>query len=206
MPLGEPILIELELDPGYPIAKLINMVLVLAIKDRATEVRFEAHANECKLQYRVRGELLDLVPPPAHMGKNIVNRIQTLAELDFPHRLPVREGTAFFHVPGGFVRATITIKWEEDSSIAIVQFPEPRLDLAASADEVLRRYLNIGAATWPDKPSGDKPRRALSILLFFVLALVLLLLLLWAFRSDPADPRDGGNPESSLPVAPHKLV
>jgi type II secretory ATPase GspE/PulE/Tfp pilus assembly ATPase PilB-like protein len=116
------------------------MVLLLAIKDRATEVRFGPQPGEIKVRYLADADFVDRARPPATVGNALVNWIKVMAELDFPNRLPVREATIFLHVPGGFTKATIRIESQTESQLAIVRFHEQKPDLAASIDEVLNRY------------------------------------------------------------------
>jgi hypothetical protein len=47
-----------------PVRKLLYLVLLLAVKDRATEVRFEPASDRWELRYRVAGTVYDMVPPP----------------------------------------------------------------------------------------------------------------------------------------------
>ena len=51
---------------GAPARRLICLVLLLAVKDRATEVRFEPSESEgvWKLRYKVSGVWEELAPPP----------------------------------------------------------------------------------------------------------------------------------------------
>src|SRR5206468_5712342 len=53
-----------EMAEAAPVRKLLNMVLLLAIKDKASDVHFEPFEEEYKMRYRVDGVLYELVPPP----------------------------------------------------------------------------------------------------------------------------------------------
>ena len=54
-----------------PVRKLLNMVLLLAIKDKASDIHFEPFEDEYKMRYRVDGVLYELVPPPRHLAPAI---------------------------------------------------------------------------------------------------------------------------------------
>ena len=54
-----------------PVRKLLNMVLLLAIKDKASDIHFEPFEEEYKMRYRVDGVLYELVPPPRHLAPAI---------------------------------------------------------------------------------------------------------------------------------------
>lgn len=54
-----------EMAEAAPVRKLINMVLLLSIRDKASDIHFEPFEEEYKMRYRVDGVLYELVPPPA---------------------------------------------------------------------------------------------------------------------------------------------
>ena len=51
-----------------PVRKLINMVLLMAIKDHASDIHFEPFEDEYKMRYRCDGVLYEMVPPPRHLA------------------------------------------------------------------------------------------------------------------------------------------
>ncbi|MBR6435533.1 MAG: pilus assembly protein PilB, partial [Thermoguttaceae bacterium] len=50
-----------------PVRKLLNMVLLMAIRDRASDIHFEPLENEFKIRVRADGALYEMVPPPKHL-------------------------------------------------------------------------------------------------------------------------------------------
>ena len=65
-----------EMAEAAPVRKLLNMVLLLAIKDKASDIHFEPFEEEYKMRYRVDGVLYELVPPPRHLAPAISSRDQ----------------------------------------------------------------------------------------------------------------------------------
>jgi hypothetical protein len=47
-----------------PVIKLANLIIVQAIKDRASDIHIEPFEKNMRLRYRVDGVLLDATPPP----------------------------------------------------------------------------------------------------------------------------------------------
>ena len=47
---------------------VVALVLLLAVKDRAAEVRFEPKGEEYCLRYLVEGNYYEMVPPPRHLA------------------------------------------------------------------------------------------------------------------------------------------
>jgi hypothetical protein len=79
-----------RLDPalsGERARKLWSMVLLLAVKDLATVVRYEPNRGERSLSYRVNGIYHDLVAPPVHMADILIDEIERMAGRVRPPRL-----------------------------------------------------------------------------------------------------------------------
>ena len=69
-----------------PVKKLLNLVLLQAIKDRASDIHFEPFEDEFKMRYRIDGVLYEMVPPPRHIAYAISSRIKVMANLDIAER------------------------------------------------------------------------------------------------------------------------
>lgn len=75
-----------------PVKKLINLVLLQAIKDRASDIHFEPFEDEFKMRYRIDGVLFEMVPPPKHVAMAISSRIKVMANLDIAERRLPQDG------------------------------------------------------------------------------------------------------------------
>ena len=75
-----------------PVRKLINLVLLQAIKDKASDIHFEPFEDEFKLRYRIDGVLYEMMPPPAHIAPAIASRIKVMANLDIAERRVPQDG------------------------------------------------------------------------------------------------------------------
>jgi type IV pilus assembly protein PilB len=74
------------------IRKLINLVLLQAIKDKASDIHFEPFEGEFKMRYRIDGVLYEMMPPPAHIAPAISSRIKVMANLDIAERRLPQDG------------------------------------------------------------------------------------------------------------------
>ncbi len=81
-----------EMAEAAPVRKLLNMVLLLAIRDKASDIHFEPFEEEYKMRYRVDGVLYELVPPPRHLAPAISSRIKVMANLDIAERRLPQDG------------------------------------------------------------------------------------------------------------------
>jgi type IV pilus assembly protein PilB len=75
-----------------PVRKLINLVLLQAIKDKASDIHFEPFEDEFKMRYRIDGVLYEMMPPPAHIAPAISSRIKVMANLDIAERRMPQDG------------------------------------------------------------------------------------------------------------------
>ena len=75
-----------------PVRKLINLVLLQAIKDKASDIHFEPFEDEFKMRYRIDGVLYEMMPPPSHIASAISSRIKVMANLDIAERRMPQDG------------------------------------------------------------------------------------------------------------------
>lgn len=75
-----------------PVRKLINLVLLQAIKDKASDIHFEPFEDEFKMRYRIDGILYEMMPPPSHIAAAISSRIKVMANLDIAERRLPQDG------------------------------------------------------------------------------------------------------------------
>jgi type IV pilus assembly protein PilB len=81
-----------EAANSNPVRKLINLVLLQAIKDKASDIHFEPFEGEFKMRYRIDGVLYEMMPPPAHIAPAISSRIKVMANLDIAERRLPQDG------------------------------------------------------------------------------------------------------------------
>src|SRR4051812_9924586 len=75
-----------------PVRKLINLVLLQAIKDKASDIHFEPFEDEFKMRYRIDGVLYEMMPPPSHIAPAISSRVKVMANLDIAERRLPQDG------------------------------------------------------------------------------------------------------------------
>jgi type IV pilus assembly protein PilB len=81
-----------EAANSNPVRKLINLVLLQAIKDKASDIHFEPFEGEFKMRYRIDGVLYEMMPPPSHIAPAISSRIKVMANLDIAERRMPQDG------------------------------------------------------------------------------------------------------------------
>jgi type IV pilus assembly protein PilB len=81
-----------EMADLNPVKKLLNLVLLQAIKDKASDIHFEPFEDEFKMRYRIDGVLYEMVPPPRFVALAIASRIKVMANLDIAERRLPQDG------------------------------------------------------------------------------------------------------------------
>ncbi|NQT75971.1 MAG: type II secretion system ATPase GspE [Candidatus Omnitrophica bacterium] len=72
-----------------PIVKLVDLLLMQAIKDRVSDIHIEPFRNKINIRYRIDGVLYEIPPPARHLLPAIVSRVKILSNLDIAEkRLP----------------------------------------------------------------------------------------------------------------------
>ncbi|MDO8304041.1 MAG: GspE/PulE family protein, partial [Sedimentisphaerales bacterium] len=83
-----------------PVKKLLNLVLMQAIRDKASDIHFEPFESEYKMRYRIDGTLYEMVPPPKHIAVALSSRIKVMASLDIAERRMPQDGRIRLQVQG----------------------------------------------------------------------------------------------------------
>jgi type IV pilus assembly protein PilB len=83
-----------------PVIKLANIILVQAIKDRASDVHIEPFEKTLRLRYRIDGVLVDATPPPKQMQLALASRFKIMSSLDIAERRLPQDGRMRVRVGG----------------------------------------------------------------------------------------------------------
>ncbi|MEM6979894.1 MAG: ATPase, T2SS/T4P/T4SS family [Planctomycetota bacterium] len=97
------------LADSAPVRKLLNMVLLLAIKDHASDIHFEPFEDEFRIRIKAEGVLYEMVPPPRHLAFAITTRIKVMADLDIAERRMPQDGRIELMVGGHPVDLRVSV-------------------------------------------------------------------------------------------------
>ncbi|NOX57629.1 MAG: Flp pilus assembly complex ATPase component [Planctomycetes bacterium] len=98
-----------ELAESNPVKKLLNLVLLQAIRDKASDIHFEPFEDEFKMRYRIDGVLYEMVPPPKHIASAIASRVKVLASLDIAERRLPQDGRIELQMQGNPIDLRVSI-------------------------------------------------------------------------------------------------
>jgi type IV pilus assembly protein PilB len=77
---------------GSPIVNLVNMALLTAIKDQASDIHIEPDKNGTRVRYRIDGVLRNLMKAPAGLHAAVVSRVKVIGKMDIAEKRLPQEG------------------------------------------------------------------------------------------------------------------
>ncbi len=75
-----------------PAVKLVNKVLLDAIKKGASDIHFEPYEKTYRVRYRIDGMLKTVVKPPKNMTNKIASRLKVMSRLDIAEKRVPQDG------------------------------------------------------------------------------------------------------------------
>src|SRR5881392_3611118 len=92
-----------------PVIKIVNLIMVQAIRDQASDIHIEPFQKTLKLRYRVDGDLMPAEAPPKALQLAVTSRIKILAGLNIAERRVPQDGRFRIKVMGKEVDLRISI-------------------------------------------------------------------------------------------------
>ncbi len=89
-----------ELASQAPIVRFVNVIMLKAIQDRASDIHFEPFEDEFKIRYRVDGALYEMAPPPKHLALPIISRVKIMSALNIAERRLPQDGRIQLNIGG----------------------------------------------------------------------------------------------------------
>jgi type IV pilus assembly protein PilB len=143
-----------EMADSTGVKKLLNLVLLQAIRDKASDVHFEPFEDEYKMRYRIDGVLYEMVPPPKHVAMALSSRIKVMANLDIAERRLPQDGRIPLVVGGNPVDLRVSIlptMFGESVVLRVLDRTQVNLQLDMLG---LREYDQKTVSSLIKKPNG----------------------------------------------------
>ncbi len=84
----------LQVTEEAPVTTLINLILLAAVKRRASDIHLEPFESKLRLRYRIDGVLYDQESPPKHMEDAVVSRMKVMGRMDIAEKRLPQDGMA----------------------------------------------------------------------------------------------------------------
>jgi type IV pilus assembly protein PilB len=143
-----------ELSESNPVKKLLNLVLLQAIRDKSSDIHFEPFEHEYKMRYRIDGVLYEMIPPPKYIAAALSSRIKVMADLDIAERRLPQDGRISLTVEGKPVDLRVSVlptMFGESVVLRVLDRSQMSFDLAKlglrpDQQDMVRQLIN--------KPNG----------------------------------------------------
>ncbi len=127
-------LLELEKQAeGAPVIRLVNAVLLNAIKKGASDIHVEPYEKKIRVRYRIDGVLIDEMQPPMKLKNAIASRLKIMASLDIAERRLPQDGRIKLKIGGGkemdFRVSVLPTIWGEKIVLRLLDKGNLQLDM-----------------------------------------------------------------------------
>jgi type IV pilus assembly protein PilB len=83
---------ETEGSASEPVIKLVNMIILEAVKAKASDIHIEPYDKRVRVRYRIDGACIEKLSPPKKYHNNVVSRIKIMSEMDIAKRREPQDG------------------------------------------------------------------------------------------------------------------
>ena len=83
------------------VIKTVNLILLQAIRDRASDLHIEPFEGLMRVRYRVDGVLREIPPPPKNLQLGIISRLKVMANMNISETRRPQDGRIKLSVEGG---------------------------------------------------------------------------------------------------------
>ncbi|MDQ1680310.1 MAG: type pilus assembly protein PilB [Frankiaceae bacterium] len=87
-------------DDAAPVVQVVNLVVVQALRDRASDVHIEPMGETLRVRFRIDGVMHDVLALPSLMGSAVISRIKVLAGMNIVERRRPQDGQLAMTVDG----------------------------------------------------------------------------------------------------------
>src|SRR5438093_6618915 len=144
-----------------PVIRMINALLLQALRERASDLHFEPYESRSVVRFRVDGVLRDIIEPPRALHAALVSRLKVMASLDIAEKRLPQDGRMALRLGDKSVDvrvSTLPTGPGERVVLRLLDKDSARLDLTAlgmsdsalaAIDRLIREPHGIGLVTGP---------------------------------------------------------
>jgi type IV pilus assembly protein PilB len=118
---------------GAPVVRLVNAILLNAIKKGASDVHIEPYEKRLRVRYRIDGVLLEEMQPPLKLKAAIASRVKIMSQLDIAERRLPQDGRIKLKIGKGkemdFRVSVLPTIWGEKIVLRLLDKSNLQLDM-----------------------------------------------------------------------------
>ncbi|WP_437747881.1 type IV-A pilus assembly ATPase PilB [Sorangium sp. So ce281] len=119
---------------GAPVVRLVNAILLNAIKKGASDIHVEPYEKKLRVRYRIDGVLMEEMQPPIKLKNAISSRLKIMSSLDIAERRLPQDGRIKLKMGRGremdFRVSVLPTLWGEKIVLRLLDKSNLQLDMA----------------------------------------------------------------------------
>lgn len=92
-----------------PVIRIVNLMLLEALKKHASDIHIETFEKQLRLRYRIDGVLIEGPAPPKHLQSAIISRVKVMSDLDIAERRVPQDGRFKIQAQGHEIDLRVSI-------------------------------------------------------------------------------------------------
>jgi type IV pilus assembly protein PilB len=126
--------VDLEKSAGdAPVVKLVNLILLDAIRKNASDIHVEPYEKQLRIRYRIDGLLYEVMKPPVKLRHAITSRLKIMSNLDIAERRLPQDGRIKMKLGRGkemdFRVSVLPVLWGEKVVLRLLDKSNLQLDM-----------------------------------------------------------------------------
>ncbi len=127
-------ILDLEKSAGEaPVVKLVNLILLDAIRKNASDIHIEPYEKQLRIRYRIDGVLYEVMKPPVKLKSAITSRVKIMSNLDIAERRLPQDGRIKMKMGRGkemdFRVSVCPVLWGEKIVLRLLDKSNLQLDM-----------------------------------------------------------------------------
>ena len=127
-------ILDLEKSAGEaPVVKLVNLILIDAIRKNASDIHIEPYEKQLRIRYRIDGVLYEVMKPPVKLKSAIISRLKIMSNLDIAERRLPQDGRIKMKMGRGkemdFRVSVLPVMWGEKIVMRLLDKSNLQLDM-----------------------------------------------------------------------------
>ncbi|HNH45568.1 MAG TPA: type IV-A pilus assembly ATPase PilB [Myxococcota bacterium] len=139
--------LDLEKSAGdAPVVKLVNLILLDAIRKGASDIHIEPYEKQLRIRYRIDGMLYEVMKPPLKLKHAISSRLKIMSNLDIAERRLPQDGRIKLKMGKGkemdFRVSVCPVLWGEKIVMRLLDKSNLQLDMTKLGfeEKILRDF------------------------------------------------------------------
>ena len=126
--------LDLQKSAGdAPVVKLVNLILLDAIRKGASDIHIEPYEKQVRIRYRIDGLLYEVMKPPTKLKDAITSRLKIMSNLDIAERRLPQDGRIKMKMGRGKVMdfrvSVLPVLWGEKVVMRLLDQSNLQLDM-----------------------------------------------------------------------------